>query len=413
MTRKIADEYVLSAAALVLPPLSFLAPLGIAPLLTLVSLILIALAPRSRLQQIRPFRPLAILLALLSAWGALSALWSTIPPHSLFEGGRLVLLSASGLVVAGAGLALDSAGMAKIGRACIVGLLLAIVIALVERYADFPLHRLFAGAPDRAYFFTVLDRGAVVMAIASWIAIRYLVLHGRPVGAGLVFAVMLITLAQLASLSALLGLLFAAAIFVVAWSWPRLVAAVFSAGFTVLTLTMPLVHPSREFLIWLDTTMPWMKASGLHRLIIWRFSSDRAAEHPFIGWGMDASRFLPGGKMEGRDYLQIPPDALVGRLNGAVMPLHPHDAIMQWWVELGAVGALLGAVIFVWAVSRVGLWPASPRIVRATGLAIIAAALPPLLLDFGVWQAWWQSTLWFAATFALAVGAPSKPAPSR
>jgi hypothetical protein len=35
--------------------------------------------------------------------------------------------------------------------------------------------------------------------------------------------------------------------------------------------------------------------------------------------------------------------------------------------------------------------------------------LPPLLLDFGVWQAWWQSTLWFAAAFAMAAGEPAKP----
>jgi O-antigen ligase len=172
------------------------------------------------------------------------------------------------------------------------------------------------------------------------------------------------------------------------------------------------VHPTRGFVMWLDGAMPWVQSSGFHRLIIWRFASDRTAEHPFHGWGMDASRELPGGKMEVREFLQVPPDILFGRLNGAVMPLHPHDAILQWWLELGIVGAALGLAIFIWTIWRTGFWPDQPRVVRATGLAIIAAALPPLLLDFGVWQAWWQSSLWFATAFALAIGDPLRPAGS-
>jgi exopolysaccharide production protein ExoQ len=410
LTRKIADEQLLSAAALVLPPLGFLAPLGIAPLLSVVALLLIALAPRVRLAQAKPFRPLAILLALLSLWGALSALWSTIPSHSLFEGGRLALLSASGIVVAAAGLSLDDSARAKIGHAGIIGLVLGFIVALIERYGNFPIHRLVSAAPlDRVYAITALDRGAIVLAVTGWISIGYLLLQRRQAGAALLFAAAFLTLIQLVSLSALVGFLFATVVFALARWQPRLVMILFAVGFAVLTATMPLAHPSREFVIGLDTTAPWIKPSALHRLIIWRFASDRIAEHPLLGWGMDASRALPDGTMEARDYLQVPPDALGGRINGAVMPLHPHDAILQSWLELGIVGAALGLAIFVWTVTRPRLSPDARPAVRAMGLAVIAAALPPLLLDFGVWQAWWQSTLWFAATFTLAVVAPAKP----
>ncbi|MBV8653018.1 MAG: O-antigen ligase family protein [Alphaproteobacteria bacterium] len=409
MTRKIADAQLLSAAALVLPPLGFLAPLGIAPLLTLVALVLIALAPRARLAQVKPFRPLAILLALLSLWGALSALWSTIPAHSLFESGRLALISASGIVAAAAALSLDDAGKAKIGHAGIAGLGLGIIVALVERWGGFPLHHLISGsATDREYEFAALDRGAVALAIISWITIRHLMLQRRHIGAGLVFAAVSLTLLQLVSHSALLGFAFAAASFALGWWWPRLVAAAFAIGFAALTVAMPLIHPTRGVIIWLHDALPALRFSALHRIAIWRFASDRIAEHPFLGWGMDASRELPDGKTEVRYFLQLPLDTF-DSLRGAVMPLHPHDAILQWWLELGIVGALLGLAIFAWTVWRTRRWAAAPRVVRATGLALIAAALPPLLLDFGVWQAWWQSTLWFAAAFALAVGTGAMP----
>jgi O-antigen ligase len=408
LTRKIADAQLLAAAAFVLPTMGFLAPLGIAPLLAVVALALIALAPRSRLDQVKPFRPLAVMLATLSLWGALSALWSTIPGHSLFEGGRLALISASGIVVAAAALDFDGPDAARLGRAGIAGLVLGIVIALIELYGDFPLRRLFSAVADRSYYHSVLDRGAVVLTLTAWFSIRHLILRRLHVGAGLILIATVLTVAQLASLAALLGLIIAIAAFAVAWWWPRIVAGVFALGFAALSLAMPLTHPSRDFILWLNDTMPWLRASGIHRLIIWRFASDRAAERPILGWGMDAARELPGGNAEIHKYMHLP-EAVFNHLNGSVMPLHPHDAILQWRLELGILGALLGLAIFAWTVSRVPSWPASPRVLRATGLAVIAAALPPLLLDFGVWQAWWQSTLWFAAALVLAVGEPAKP----
>jgi O-antigen ligase len=79
-------------------------------------------------------------------------------------------------------------------------------------------------------------------------------------------------------------------------------------------------------------------------------------------------------------------------LTGQVMPLHPHDAILQWWLELGLVGAVLGAVLATF------LWRQAARS-GAVPLALVAAAMPPLLLSFGIWQSWWLATLFLVAAF--------------
>ncbi len=124
---------------------------------------------------------------------------------------------------------------------------------------------------------------------------------------------------------------------------------------------------------------------------------------------MDAARAIPGGKTDIRDYLNLP---AIPDLEGGVMPLHPHDAILQWSLELGIGGTLLGGAIVVCAILLAGFAGTAARAARATGLAVIAAALPPLLLNFGVWQAWWQSTLWLVAALVIAVaGAPPRGAP--
>src|SRR5207244_777034 len=110
-------------------------------------------------------------------------------------------------------------------------------------------------------------------------------------------------------------------------------------GFVVLAVALPFCPPAREDVLALADAMPSLRTSALHRLIIWRFATDHIAERPVLGWGMDASRELPGGKTSVRDYLDLPPSIV---LEGSVMPLHPHDAILQWWVELGIIGAVLG-----------------------------------------------------------------------
>ena len=75
------------------------------------------------------------------------------------------------------------------------------------------------------------------------------------------------------------------------------------------------------------------KASALHRLYIWDFAAERIAERPILGWGLDGSRRLPGGDAPviiRRCDAALQPVGNV-RVDGTVMPLHPHNAILQVW----------------------------------------------------------------------------------
>src|SRR6185503_20527219 len=66
------------------------------------------------------------------------------------------------------------------------------------------------------------------------------------------------------------------------------------------------------------------------RLDYWSHAIDWIAMRPLKGWGLDASRvFGPGIK------------------------LHPHNAPLQVWLELGVVGAVLAAAF--WGVAMASL----------------------------------------------------------
>lgn len=401
MIGKLSDARLLAGAALVIPSIGTIAPLGVAPLLAAVATLLLAAEKRRPLVLRRPLCALTILLAALALWGALSSAWSVIPAHSLFEAGRFALISATGLVAVAAALTLDEAGRAQVGRASLVGFALGLSVLVIEVWGGFPIHRALAGAAPRAIKLAALDRGAIVLSLTCWAPILFLIQRGRRFAAVLVFLAALAALDRLISLSAVFGLLAGAAGLAFAWWRPRATTLLLAGGFALLAAIMPLRAPTRDTVLWLSETAPWLRTSAQHRLIIWRFTDDRIAEKPLLGWGMDASRAIPGGQTSVRDYMSLP-DSIP--LEGDVMPLHPHDAILQWSVELGIVGMLLGAAIVVCLAWLAGITGKATRATRAVAVATLAGALPPLLLSFGIWQAWWQSTLWIAAALVAATG---------
>lgn len=130
------------------------------------------------------------------------------------------------------------------------------------------------------------------------------------------------------------------------------------------------------------------KHSAAHRFIIYEFTSRKIFEKPFFGWGMDASRSIPGsgGSTEIHDCSRSGQPVTNARIVGFI-PLHPHNAFLQVWLELGAAGVALflaAVAILIWRLQRAPDW--------RLGRALIAGLFAPVFLvyniSFGLWQSW-------------------------
>jgi O-antigen ligase len=144
-------------------------------------------------------------------------------------------------------------------------------------------------------------------------------------------------------------------------------------------VTAPLTFARLERLPRLAEFAEAVKQSAEHRLLIWSFVGDRIAERPLEGWGLDAARAIPGGGepiRQGQTWL----------------PLHPHNAPLQLWLELGVPGAVLGALVVaqLWLALAAACWP---RPFAAAAAGSLAAALVASLGTYGIWQEWWLGTL--------------------
>ena len=192
------------------------------------------------------------------------------------------------------------------------------------------------------------DRAATTEVLALW-AVLCLGAARRVVERIALAIATAIAVLVLSSAGAVLALAVGFSVFALAWVKPRLTAAALALGLAALAVALPLVVPSYDTTVALRAHGAPIKWDGLHRLLIWRFTADRIAERPVLGWGMDASRAIPGGKTRFADLFpaaQLPGDA-------EALPLHPHDAALQWELELGVPGTLLCLAIVAWGLWRV------------------------------------------------------------
>jgi O-antigen ligase len=246
-----------------------------------------------------------------------------------------------------------------------------------------------------------LDQIAIGLAILLLPAAALLFGRGRPAFGLAISAIAAGAVLQLDDVSAKsalpASLLMAALLY---WR-PRIIARIAAALCVLFILTAPLTLPKLAQVPGLLAAADSFKPSAAHRLLIWSFSGDHIAERPLLGWGLDSSRAIPGGNQEvrpGQNWL----------------PLHPHDAALQVWLELGAPGAALFALLVALFWLRLDRLP-GPRLYAAAAGGSLTAALAPLFAAYGVWQEWWIGTLvltlFLILVMARAAETPATPPP--
>ena len=377
------SEAGLDTAALLFFPLLVVLPRGMAALVSAAGLCaagLVLSAGRSRLTPL--LAAATTLLGCLLLWGTASALWSVNPMRSLAVAARLAGLFATGLALA-AGAALVAARR-RLTFLLLIGMTLGIAMVAFEVATAGGLSSLFS---DRAYRPTQLNQASISFALLVLPASALLVSLGRVMFATLLAAMTAATVYELAGTAAKAVLLAGLAMGLLLYRARPVVTRAALVISVIAIIAAPLTFARLERLPGLGEAADTVKISAGHRLLIWSFAGDRIAERPLNGWGLDASRAMPGGD-----------DPI--RPGETWMPLHPHNAALQVWLELGAPGAVLFALLVavVWAALARVEWP--PLFSAAAG-ASLTIAFVGCFATYGIWQEWWLDTLSFSLFLVL------------
>jgi O-antigen ligase len=322
---------------------------------------------------------------LLMGWGAVTALWAPDPGR-----GVMLALSMAGMMLLAHGAASSAKGarlMPWIGFGLLLGLAAALadwqsgnaLRAAVRGLKEAPASLMFGLKPAASLMALLLPFGFALPW--PWFARAALLVLG--------FGVLIMLPGETARLATIAGLGAALLSLAAPRLGPRLVGALVALAILAMPMLVGFIPkiPSAS-----------LPPSAVHRLVIWDFAATRIAEKPLTGWGLEASRAMPGGRAQ-------PDAATLDRLNirspaqreflalphVEVMPLHPHNGALQLWMELGGIGALIGAVLML-ALGFVASRSAAP----AVGAGMLASATVTGMLSFGLWQAWWVASLLLA-----------------
>jgi exopolysaccharide production protein ExoQ len=383
--RKLAAPWIgawceagLDAAALLFFPLLVLVPRGVASLVSVAGLCGAGIALSAGRKPLSPALGLtAVLLGCLILWGAMSALWSVDPIRSLIVAVRLAGLFALGLALVAAVNSIAAPG--RLTLLLVVGLALGIVMALSEITTAGALSSYFS---DRPYQPARLNQASIAFAVLLLPAAAVLACLDHKIRAALLAIAAAGTICVLAGTAAKTALIAGLPAGLLLRRFGPVVARAAAVISIVVIVTAPLSFAKLERLPALSESADSVKLSAGHRLLIWSFAGDRIAEHPLVGWGLDSSRALPGG----RDPI---------RPGETWLPLHPHNAPLQLWLELGVPGAVLFALVVAsaWRALADTGWP--PLFFAAAG-AGLTVAFVGCFATYGIWQEWWLDTLWFS-----------------
>lgn len=394
---------VMVVMAVAAPMVAVFAPLGMT-LLGGVTAVAVAACTRWRLA----WRgPQGILLA-ACAWMALSTLWALNLNQAAVGTARMLALTVGGLAMLEAARRLTPAQALRLEKPFLLTMAAALAILAVEHLTNSGVSMWIISHIKQAvpphFYKSPMSRGFAVVSLLAWPAAM---LVARRWGCKAAVAFMLITLLALGggdSLAARVALV-VGGLFILA-SWINLRAAF--AGFRVLAVVMPLAIPVIAHSIpapqvtaesWL-----WLPNSAHHRLTIWWFTAHRIAEHPVIGWGMESARDIPGADAEISVYRTDPKTQERWLfLTESMLPLHPHNGILQIWLELGVPGIIMTIGLLLWLIRTIERADVPPW-VRAMWGASTLSTLVVLCVSFGIWQSWWQSTLWMLAVLSAVIG---------
>ena len=340
--------------------------------------------------------PAVIAISLFAVYLFINSMFALNPQAALQKSLIFILLAAATFALVAYFIAARPASLRRVALFAVAGLLAGLGILLIELVLDQPIWRFvhnnfpdLAGGSRKhvnevdgkivgaATYLT--NRSAADVVMLFWPAILLAAalpgvwrIAARLALTALVVTCALISESQTSMVALGLGLIIYAiarlSLTTVRW----MVVSVWVAG---LIFAIPLGAMPHK-LGW--TSLSWMSESAAARFYIWSYTADKALENPLTGIGVRGTRELQateGLKVKGSDGRRLQPRP--GR--------HAHNAFLQIWLELGAVGAalLLGlGLALLRHISRL------PHESGAIGYALFTTICGVAAFGFGIWQTW-------------------------
>jgi O-antigen ligase len=316
--------------------------------------------------------PFGVTILAFIAWGAASIAWSPFHALSLFAWGEFTLALVSAAIAA---LFLPGC-FDRLSVTCLAAsMILAAAIVFGDLASGMALRHMLG---MRAAPF-VLNRPALTLLVLLPVALLLFWRERRLWLAALVAVAVAAAILKSESGAAKLGLVALVLAGSATLVWRR--GGVVLAGLALL-VALALAPVCGELAARFLPGSVYRALAAAHaqeRVDIWRSFGAALRDRPILGAGFGAGARLNEAPVAASLH---PDEAFLLGVG------HPHNAALQIWVELGAIGAFLAALV---AALVLRAMQSLDRAQSAAIASLIAAALADSLVGQGAWQGWWPA----------------------
>jgi O-antigen ligase len=318
--------------------------------------------------------PLGISVLAFLAFAALSTAWS-IAPDTSFGAYTEFGLTLAGVFILTLTLPRRLPRAGPLYLATSIGL--ACLVVLVDLWTDSALRRTLGVRSDSFIF----NRPVLTLLVLTIPLLWLLVRRDHVWVAAAVVALVIVTILNSDSGAAVLGGVAGLAAYGLARRAGRLAASVLGYCLAAAVMVAPMTGAIADRMLPSSMHDTLARANSRARIEIWKTFGEAVRQAPVVGSGFGASQ----------RYGDRPPAQQMPSNDPAVSVLwHPHNAALQTWVELGAVGIVLGLIVVMMLISMIAKLPGE---LCAVSLALVAAVAAVSLVGHGAWQGWWAAAI--------------------
>lgn len=242
----------------------------------------------------------------------------------------------------------------------------------------------------------ISNRNMAALTLALWPILLAVRLSNPAPRARLImaslFAVAAFTVARSQHESSAVALVAGGVVLAIAAVTPRVAARLLAAGWiAACLLVVPVADLAYRQAGW--HTAEWLPRTARQRIILWGYTAAQVPNQPLLGVGIASTKPLDDAR---RETLTKPPRHVYELRTGP----HAHNAYLQVWYELGAIGALLFMGLGLALIRQIVRLEAA---VQPWLLATFASGSLIGAFTWGLWQAWFMGAFAFAALLAIII----------
>lgn len=388
--------HLLRIIAFLFIPISILAPHGVVWTLLIGGMVAVYYSCKNSFVRFPKF--LGVTLFMIPLWGGVTCLWAKYPMASLFMSLKVFTLIFLGIYWCRFVSSLPSSVQRSLSQLFLSGLLLGLFLLFIDMFFHNPWQTFWNKTSAKAFAQGTLMVGLGVWPFILWICKRPYAFYSRLT---LLISFLLCVfgiLLQIDCDSSFVGLILGICAFMGTLVLFRLTS--FSLRFALPLFVM--AFPFLSFVAFTPSHIPVYNVhlyspSYIERLYIWNDVAESILVDPWKGVGMNGSRSHEKATQL-RRWSYVDQKGKVHEKETQRLSVHPHNMILQLWLELGIVGFVLGVLLTYQIASQI--YRSSLTLIeKAASAGLFMTTFLIVWVNLGFWQNWWIAGLWMVVGF--------------